>query len=237
MIRTNNSIVTGRVRSRRIISAVVTVNSDPDGVLDGGPGDMALDTTNNWLYVKTTDLGTLTGWEFLAGEQDTGWRVWPVEEAEFEVDDPAFPSPLSGTLEFRHLWRRLGRFTWFGFLMRLPDGWPSPDPTVKEAVDQPLAGLGVWANYPDTLPPGGPYLSTLVSSGNTLASLTWHIPFDGSLATSPVLDLSFVDGYNMNSGDWYFASSPAILTPDDFPSSFPGLTGVYGGQSIDPYSL
>lgn len=40
---------------------------DPNGVQTGSVGDMALDTTNNKLYIKTSGTGTGTGWSEVAG--------------------------------------------------------------------------------------------------------------------------------------------------------------------------
>lgn len=39
----------------------------PEGVLVGNPGDTYVDTSNNWFYVKTSGIGTKTGWQLLLG--------------------------------------------------------------------------------------------------------------------------------------------------------------------------
>lgn len=216
MIRTNNSIVNGRIRSRRIISSVVTVTSNPEGSLYGGPGDMCVDTTRNWLYVKTTDLGLNTGWEFLAGDQDTGWRGWDHGDGWY-VD---VPDEGTFKLHMHQAYRRIGDAMIFGVGFKI---------------------TSMNANYPAaefTIGPGPafdfPYVESYASVGGgelyegsgVRATAVWKIPWSGATVRPQVL-VAINDAY-LQEDTWYFISSGRMSTGLSFPD-----VADYGG---DPYT-
>lgn len=251
MIRTNNSIVTGRIRSRRIISAVVTVNSDPDGVLDGGPGDMCYNTTNGWLYVKSTPLGNLSGWRFLSGDRDTGWRGWNLGtfDGSDNIDewvgwpDPNL-DPVWGSVGFHYAWRRIDQSVFYGLAIDLSNWTDAPyfDP-ITSAVTyyndvylRPLkfAIPAVEDELPEVERTAGNVSGSLSSgvtavdnNGNTVSP---RIDVEWVLAASNRGDyhLPVVHGFHMMTSwatDWAFIQSARVLTdlpfPED-PSSYPG---------------
>ena len=49
-----------------IQSAIHKVQGNPEGLIDAPLGTIAVDVVNAALYIKTTDEGTLTGWQNLS---------------------------------------------------------------------------------------------------------------------------------------------------------------------------